>query len=93
MTAQASPVNVTGTGVVNAGPCTLRGLSIHDTSAAGNTVKIYDNASAASGTLLFAYTLASGGTTPPLTIDDGLRASAGLYLSCTGSVEGSVWIA
>ena len=93
MTTQASAVSVTGTGVVQAGPCTLRGLSIRDTSGSGNTVKLYDNASAASGTVLFAYALAANGTTPPLTIDGGLRAAAGLYLSATGAVEGSVWIA
>ncbi|GAB2836327.1 hypothetical protein GCM10027176_45820 [Actinoallomurus bryophytorum] len=94
MTAQASAKAVTGTGAVQAGPCTLRGLSLRDTSGSGNTVKIYDNASAASGTVLYAYALGtSGATTPPVTIDGGLRAVNGLYLSTTGSVEGSVWIA
>lgn len=92
MTAQAGAVNVVGTGAVSAIPCTLRGLSIRDTSNAGNTVKIYDNASAASGTVLFAYALSALGTTPPLSIDNGLRAPNGLYMSTTGPVEGSVWI-
>lgn len=92
MTAQASAVNVTGTGVVNAGPCTFRGCSIRDTSGATNTVKLYDNASAASGTVLLSVQLAANASVPPLALADGLRATSGLYLSATGAVEGSVWI-
>lgn len=90
MTAQASAINVTGTGAI-VGPCTFRGCSIRDTSGATNTVKIYDGTSA-SGTVLMSVQLASNASVPPLALADGLRASNGLYLSCTGAVEGSVWI-
>lgn len=92
MTAQAAAVNVTGTGAVNAGPCTFRGCSIRDTSGATNTVKIYDNASAASGTVLMSVQLAANASVPPLSVADGLRAVDGLFLSATGAVEGSVWV-
>jgi hypothetical protein len=92
MTAQAAAVNVTGAGVVNATPCTFRGCSIRDTSGSTNTIKVYDNASAASGTILLAVQLAANASVPPLAVSDGLRANAGLYLSTTGSVEGSVWV-
>lgn len=92
MTAQAIAVNVTATGAVIARPCTFRGCSIRDTSGAGNTIKIYDNASAASGTVLMAVQLAANASVPPLSVADGLQAVNGLYLSATGAVEGSVWV-
>jgi hypothetical protein len=92
MGAEASAVNVTATGVVVATPASLRGCSIRDTSGATNTVKIFDNASAASGTILLSVQLAANASIPPLAIDDGLRAANGLFLSATGAVEGSVWI-
>lgn len=91
MAAQASAVPAAA-GVVVGGPCTLRGLSIRDTSNAVNTIKIYDNASAASGTILFSYQLAALAAVPPLSIDDGVRAVAGLFMTATGGIEGSVWI-
>jgi hypothetical protein len=45
MTAQATPYNVTATGAVVGGACTLRGWSIRDASGATNTIRIYDNPS------------------------------------------------
>lgn len=92
MAAQATPYNVTATGVVYAGAATFRGCSIRDTSGATNTVKIFDNASAASGTVLFSVQLAANASVPPLSIDDGVRAVNGLFLQATGAVEGSVWV-
>lgn len=91
--AQATARDVTGSGgVVVATPCTLRGASIRDTSGATNTVRLFDNASAAAGTPLLAVQLAAGAAIPPLVIPEGVRAAAGLFLQTTGSVEGSVWI-
>jgi hypothetical protein len=92
MTAQATAINVTATGAVYPSSCTFRGCSIRDTSGSTNTIKIYDNASAASGTVLMAVQLAANASVPPLALADGLRATSGLYLSATGAVEGSVWI-
>jgi hypothetical protein len=91
MTAQASAVPAAA-GALVVSPCTLRGLSIRDTSGATNTVRIYDNASAAAGTLLFSVQLAGNASTPPLSIDHGLRAINGLFLTATGAIEGSVWV-
>lgn len=92
MSNEATAYNVTATGAVVAFAAQLRGWSIRDTSGATNTVRLYDNASAASGTVLLTVQLAANASVPPLCIDDGLRAVNGLYLSCTGSVEGSVWV-
>ena len=92
MGVQASALNVTGSGAVVAAPCTFRGCSIRDTTGSANTVKIYDNASAASGTVLLAVELAGDASVPPLAIPAGVRAVNGLFLETTGAVEGSVWI-
>jgi hypothetical protein len=91
MTAQAVAVAVTGTGAVLANPCTLRGFSVVDTSAGANTVKVFDNASAASGTVLATVVLAASGSAT-VAIPDGVRAAAGLYLQSTGVLQGSVWV-
>lgn len=82
---------VTASAVVASTPTTFRGLSIKDTSAAGNTIKVYDNPSAASGTILFERVLAANAD---VTVMDpsGVRGASGLYFSSTGSVEGSVFI-
>lgn len=90
MTALANPIPVTGAGVVMATPCSYRGLSIRDTSGATNTVTLYDNASAASGTVLFSYVLAANAAVPPENVPDGVRCANGLYLNTTGAVVGSV---
>lgn len=87
MTAQASPVNVTATGVVSAGPCTYRGFFI--ASTAGATVTIYDNASAASGTVLASFTLAANGSLGE-DISDGVRCAKGVYVSASAAIVGHV---
>lgn len=87
-TAQATPVPVTGTGVVLATPGTLRGWSLFSTP--GDTVTLYDN-TAASGTVLATVVIpaASASTVP---VPDGLRAAKGIFLSATGALTGSVWV-
>lgn len=91
MTAQASAVNVTGGGVVVATPCTYRGLSIADTSGLANTVKVFDNASAASGTVIAVVALAADGSASEV-VPDGVRAERGLFLESTGAIVGSIRI-
>ncbi len=91
MTAQASAV-AAAAGAISAVPCTLRGWSIRDTSGSTNTVKVFDNASAGSGTVLLSVQLAGNASTPPLSIDNGLRAVNGLFVTATGAIEGSVWV-
>lgn len=89
MAGQATAVNVTATGAVAASPTTYRGFSIGST--AGATVTLYDNASAASGTVLAQFTLAANGWTSD-DITDGLRCVNGIYLSATAAVQGHVRI-
>lgn len=90
MTAQATPVGATGTGAVVTTPCTYRGLSFRDTSGATNTLKLFDNASAASGTVLYAAQVSANQAFPLDNIPDGLHCANGIYLQATGAVEGSV---
>lgn len=89
MTAQASAIGVTGSGAVVATPCTYRGVSVADTSAAANTVTVYDNASAASGTVIAVVVLAASGSGGE-NVPDGVRAQNGLFLDSTGDIVGSV---
>lgn len=86
MTAQARPLNVTGTGTVVTGPCTFRGCHIFST--AGATVTIYDNTSA-SGTVLAKFTLAAGADRF-VDIADGQRCDNGIHLVASAAVEGHV---
>lgn len=88
MTAQAQALNVTSTGPVVAGPCTYRGFWIQ--TSTGATVTLYDNASAASGTVLAVFTNAAAGDRAD-DITDGVRCANGIYLQVsTGTVLGHV---
>lgn len=87
MPSESQPYNVTATGVVYAGACQFRGCAIGST--AGATVVLYDNASAASGTVLASFTLAANGF-QPVTIPEGVRCTNGIYLSTTATVQGHV---
>ena len=87
MTIPASAANVTATGAVVATPTTYRGFSIGST--AGATVTLYDNASSAAGTVLAQFTLAAGGFLD-VALPDGVRCTAGIYLSATAGVQGHV---
>lgn len=87
MTAQATPVNVTATGVVSANACTYRGLAVFST--AGATVAVYDNASAASGTVLAKFVLAANGS-KEIDVADGTRCANGIYLTASAAIEGHV---
>ena len=90
MTAQATPVNITGTTqAISALPCTLRGFSIGST--AGSTVTLYDNALAASGTVLASFTLAAAGF-QHADFGDGVRCVNGIYLSTGAACQGHVRI-
>ncbi len=89
-TAQACAKGVTASGVVSPTPCTFRGLSLRDTSGAVNVVEVFDHASAASGTVIATVVLAANGHAH-LSVPDGVRAVAGLYLQAAGAVTGSVW--
>lgn len=89
-------VAVTAAGAIIASPAVLAGVVFRNSHATNAGVfRIYDNTSAATGTVLFVASLAAGAhvhhTYPGL----GVQASKGLFLEITGSatVEGSVQIA
>lgn len=88
MTAQCTPVNVTGTGVVLAGIGTYRGFYLN--SGAAQTVTIYDNTSAA-GTVLAQFTASAAGQAFSESPPDGIRCALGIYVNVSaGAVAGSV---
>lgn len=80
-----------GSGVVYAGQCTLRGFWLVTSAAA--TVTIYDNASAASGTVLAQWTTAGANADKSYDINDGARCENGIYVNVSaGNVTGNVRI-
>lgn len=89
MTAQAEARNVTGTGAVSATPCTFRGLNLFST--AGATVVVYDNASAAVGTVLAKFVLGANGD-KQIAISDGVHCTQGIYLTASAAVDGCVMV-
>jgi len=77
-------------GLLASAPGVLQGVSIRETAGAAATVRLFDNASAGSGTLLSTYGLAALGS-----IDTGLierQIANGVYAVITGTVEGSIFI-
>lgn len=71
-------------------PCTYRGYTIRETAGATAVVRLFDNASAASGTPLEEISLGSYGSTGDL-YESGLRAVNGITVDVvSGTVVGSV---
>lgn len=86
------PVALTGSNqAVKAQPAVYRGFTIRETTgSASATVVIYDNASAASGTILEQISLAAGESAREC-YSAGLSAVNGIYVSIvSGTVAGSV---
>ena len=77
--------------VVRAGVAYYRGFSIRETSgAAAAVVRIYDHASAASGTVLDEISLDAGESAREW-YESGIWASSGVYIDVvSGAVAGSV---
>jgi hypothetical protein len=75
-----------------ASPGTYRGITVRETAGAVATVRLFDHASAASGTLLATISLAANGSFDVL-YPDGIRAAKGIYVDVTGAVEGAVRLA
>ena len=85
-TATAQVVAAGGTSVA------VAGISVLDTSGAGNTVQCYAGTDT-SGQLIGAVVLAANAAA---TIDFSCPrggTSAGIYVSCTGACKGTVWLA
>lgn len=89
--AQSTAVGVSGAGpfVINAGPCSFRGLAI--SSVAGADVVVYDNAAAASGTVIAAFTIGAKGF-QPMDVSDGMHCNNGIYMTVSAAVTGNVRI-
>lgn len=77
---------------VRASGCTYHGFTIRETSGvAVAVVNIYDNASAASGTLLDTISLAANESAREDYLPQGIRAGNGIYVDVvSGAVAGSV---
>lgn len=90
----ARAVALTGSDqAVLASPGAYRGVGLWNSHATnGSTVTIYDNASAASGTVLDSFTLAAGASAS--VVYDGIWCVNGIYVDIggTGTVVGSVRI-
>jgi hypothetical protein len=82
------------TQVVRAGPAQYAGLSIRETAGSALVLRLWDNASAASGTLVEVITVAASGSAT-VALPDPIRCAAGLYLErVSGSTyEGSIRLA
>ncbi len=79
---------------VLATPGLVGGYSVRNTHAANAaTLALYDNASAASGTLIASMTLAAGEELD-VVYSHAKKAQNGVYADFggTGSIEGTVWI-
>ena len=78
-------------GALQANQGVLRGIAIRETAGAAATVRLFDNASAGSGTLLGAYNLAALGTVD-LDYPRGRQFVNGVFAVITGTVEGSIFV-
>lgn len=90
-TPPATPVNVTTSAVVRSAASFYKGACVRETAGAAAAVRIYDNASAASGTLLATISLPANGSHTDITPPGGVAAVNGIYWSVvSGTVEGTV---
>lgn len=66
------------------------GVTVRETAGAVAVVRIWDNASAASGTILATVSLAANGSFSEF-VPGGIRAVNGIYVEkVSGTIEGSV---
>jgi hypothetical protein len=88
----AIAVAVTGDAAVVAHRTTFLGFSVHNNTASANTVVLYDNASAASGTIIATVDLVATVGHEWIAVPGGVQCVNGLYLDSTGAITGSVWV-
>ncbi|GII88271.1 hypothetical protein Ssi03_62610 [Sphaerisporangium siamense] len=93
MMALVRPVPLTGSDQpVSATPAIYRGFTVRETAGATAVVRIFDHASAASGTVLEEITLAANGSAREL-YGAGLLTTNGIYVQIvSGAVSGSIRI-
>jgi hypothetical protein len=86
----ADAVAVTADAVVRAASAVYRGCNFRETASAAAIIRIYDNATTNTGTLLETINLASLGTFSTF-YDPGVLAANGIYVDIvSGAVEGSI---
>lgn len=89
---RAIAVPVTVDGVVVDHRTTFYGLSVRNATGVANTIILYDNASAASGTIIAVVDLVATVGHQVFSVPVGVQCNNGLYLDVTGAVTGSVWV-
>lgn len=89
--ASTVPVGFTATTAIAASAKDYRGFTIRETAGAPAVVVVYDNASAASGTILEEIGLAPNESAREFYPDGGVKTTNGIYLSvASGAVAGSI---
>lgn len=90
-------VGVTSAAAVRTSACNYHGYSLYNASGSAVVVKIYDNASAASGTLLDVVVVpAAGYANAYYSVEDcigGVLAQNGVYFSPGATIEGAIRVA
>lgn len=79
-------------GAIRTTHTTYAGFTVRETAGAAATVRIFDNAGAASGTLLETIELTADAS-DHAHYPGGIRAANGVFVEITGTVEGSLRIA
>ena len=87
-------VGVTTSAVVSPAKTNYHGYSFYNSGGTAAVVTIYDNASAASGTILDVVVVpAAGSVNAYYSVEDntgGIRAANGIYFSTSATIQGSV---
>jgi hypothetical protein len=73
--------------------CRYFGLTFRETAGSTGSVVVYDNASAASGTILDSVGLAANAHANTWYGPQGITAVNGIYVDITGTLQGSVRVA
>lgn len=84
-----------GSQVIHSDPATYYGLTVRNTGATAGVIRVWDNASAASGILLETVAVAAGVSfNIQYNVEDatgGIRAKSGVYFELvSGTFEGSI---
>lgn len=88
--AQAKPF---AAGALAVGVGVLAGYTLRETAGAVATVRLWDNASAASGTILATVALAANASAVSIADSGGIWFNAGVFAQVVaGTVEGSVFL-
>ncbi len=76
---------LSASGVISAGPCGLAGVSCFTNGTNAGTLTIYDNASAASGTVLAQLAVPAANLGAQIMFPANVKAVNGVYASLSGT--------